>query len=77
MLINFFELFIYIIYLFYLNNLQIIFQGYITYHVTNSKTTWKTMYHFMERLKETYECIEDFTVLSATLEQLFLQFARG
>lgn len=51
--------------------------GYITYHVTNSKTTWKTMYHFMEVLKETYECIEDFTVLSATLEQLFLHFARG
>ena len=35
------------------------------------------MYGVMENLKEKYNCIQDFTVLSATLEQLFLQFARA
>ncbi|XP_033219462.1 retinal-specific phospholipid-transporting ATPase ABCA4-like isoform X2 [Belonocnema kinseyi] len=51
--------------------------GYLTYHVTNATTKWKTMYGVMKNLQEKYSCIEDFSVLSATLEQLFLQFARA
>lgn len=35
------------------------------------------MYDTMKDLKQTYSCIEDYAVLSATLEQLFIQFARG
>jgi len=31
----------------------------------------------MKSLKQNYSCIEDYAVLSATLEQLFIQFARG
>lgn len=31
----------------------------------------------MKDLKQRYSCIEDYAVLSATLEQLFIQFARG
>lgn len=35
------------------------------------------MYDTMKNLKQRYNCIEDYAVLSATLEQLFIQFARG
>lgn len=35
------------------------------------------MYDTMKNLKQNYSCIEDYAVLSATLEQLFIQFARG
>lgn len=35
------------------------------------------MYDTMKSLKQKYMCIEDYAVLSATLEQLFIQFARG
>lgn len=35
------------------------------------------MYDTMKNLKQKYSCIEDYAVLSATLEQLFIQFARG
>lgn len=35
------------------------------------------MYDTMKSLKQKYTCIEDYAVLSATLEQLFIQFARG
>lgn len=51
--------------------------GYIAYHVTDSKTSWEKMYGTMSNLKGRYSCIEDYAVLSATLEQLFIQFARG
>lgn len=52
-------------------------QGYLAYHVTDSNTTWVTMYDAMKDLARRYSCIEDYAVLSATLEQLFIQFARG
>ncbi|XP_051153055.1 phospholipid-transporting ATPase ABCA1-like [Leptopilina boulardi] len=51
--------------------------GYLTYHVTNSTTKWETMYGVMKSLKDKYNFIEDYSILSATLEQLFLQFARA
>jgi len=35
------------------------------------------MYDTMKDLDQRYSCIEDYAVLSATLEQLFIQFARG
>lgn len=35
------------------------------------------MYSTMNELKQRYRCIEDFSIVSATLEQLFIQFARG
>ena len=49
----------------------------MTYFVTNSKTPWKTMYELMNGLKFKYLCIVDFTILSATLEQVFLRFAKA
>lgn len=51
--------------------------GYLTYHVTNSTTKWEKMYNVMRTLKDKYSFIEDYSILSATLEQLFLQFARA
>lgn len=52
-------------------------QCLIAYHVNNIGTTWEKMYSTMNNLKIRYSCIEDYAVLSATLEQLFIQFARG
>ncbi|XP_018306221.1 ATP-binding cassette sub-family A member 1 [Mycetomoellerius zeteki] len=51
--------------------------GFLAYHVTDCNTTWEKMYDTMKNLKQRYNCIEDYAVLSATLEQLFIQFARG
>ncbi|XP_011050473.1 PREDICTED: ATP-binding cassette sub-family A member 1-like isoform X1 [Acromyrmex echinatior] len=51
--------------------------GFLAYHVTDCNVTWEKMYDTMKNLKQTYSCIEDYAVLSATLEQLFIQFARG
>jgi len=51
--------------------------GFLAYHVTDCTTTWEKMYDTMKDLKKSYSCIEDYAVLSATLEQLFIQFARG
>ncbi|XP_076762980.1 ATP-binding cassette sub-family A member 17 [Xylocopa sonorina] len=51
--------------------------GLIAYHVSDIGTTWEKMYSTMTDLKRQYSCIEDYAVLSATLEQLFIQFARG
>ncbi|XP_029158875.1 LOW QUALITY PROTEIN: retinal-specific ATP-binding cassette transporter-like [Nylanderia fulva] len=51
--------------------------GLLAYHVTDCDTTWEKMYDTMKDLKQRYSCIEDYAVLSATLEQLFIQFARG
>ncbi|XP_011693141.1 PREDICTED: uncharacterized protein LOC105453123, partial [Wasmannia auropunctata] len=50
--------------------------GFLAYHVTDCNTTWEKMYDTMKSLKQKYSCIEDYAVLSATLEQLFIQFAR-
>ncbi|XP_043500226.1 ATP-binding cassette sub-family A member 7-like [Polistes fuscatus] len=51
--------------------------GFIAYHVTDPTTTWTKMYSTMKDLKNRFDCIQDYSVLSATLEQLFIQFARG
>ncbi|KAF7990499.1 hypothetical protein HCN44_000304 [Aphidius gifuensis] len=51
--------------------------GFLGYHVTDPGATWTVMYRMMNTLKNNYNCIEDFAVLSSTLEQLFIQFARA
>lgn len=51
--------------------------GFLMYHVTTSQTSWRIMYNVMSELKSKYNCIDDFSVLSSTLEQLFLLFARA
>ncbi|XP_058807246.1 phospholipid-transporting ATPase ABCA1-like isoform X2 [Phymastichus coffea] len=50
--------------------------GFLMYHVTSASITWRKMYDVMSELKNNYSCIDDFSVLSSTLEQLFLLFAR-
>ncbi|KAJ8686324.1 hypothetical protein QAD02_022118 [Eretmocerus hayati] len=50
--------------------------SFLMYHVLSSKTTWRRMYDVMSELRSKYECIDDFSVLSSSLEQLFLLFAR-
>ncbi|XP_053973007.1 retinal-specific phospholipid-transporting ATPase ABCA4-like isoform X1 [Hylaeus volcanicus] len=51
--------------------------GFIAYHINDIGTTWEKMYNTMNDLKGRFNCVEDYAVLSATLEQLFIQFARG
>lgn len=46
------------------------------YHVAPAGTTWRKMYDVMYEVKDKYDCIDDFLVLSSSLEQLFLLFAR-
>lgn len=48
------------------------------YHIAAStEITWRKMYDAMSVLKNNYSSIEDFAVLSSTLEQLFLLFAKA
>ncbi|XP_011496889.1 PREDICTED: ATP-binding cassette sub-family A member 1-like [Ceratosolen solmsi marchali] len=51
--------------------------GFLMYHVVTSQTTWRKMYNVMNELKSKYNSIDDFSILSSTLEQLFLLFARA
>ncbi|XP_014205585.1 ATP-binding cassette sub-family A member 2-like [Copidosoma floridanum] len=51
--------------------------GYLMYHVSSTATKWRKMYDAMRAVKHKYDSIEDFCVLSSTLEQLFLLFARA
>ncbi|XP_058807215.1 retinal-specific phospholipid-transporting ATPase ABCA4-like [Phymastichus coffea] len=50
--------------------------GNLTYHVAPTGTTWRLMYNAMNEMKRKYDCLDDFLVLSSSLEQLFLLFAR-
>ncbi|KAJ8686329.1 hypothetical protein QAD02_022123 [Eretmocerus hayati] len=51
--------------------------GFLMYHVKPTGMSWRKMYDVMNELKERYNSIEDFTVSSSTLEQLFLIFAKA
>ncbi|XP_012253261.2 phospholipid-transporting ATPase ABCA1-like isoform X1 [Athalia rosae] len=51
--------------------------GYLFYHVTDPQTTWTKMFRTINDVKAVHSCIEDYTVSSSTLEQLFIQFARS
>jgi len=52
-------------------------QGLLHYHVTNPNTPWKYLFLTMERVKETFELVEDYTISETTLEQVFLSFAKA
>ncbi|XP_014230700.1 ATP-binding cassette sub-family A member 1-like [Trichogramma pretiosum] len=52
-------------------------KGYIMYHVIPKDTTWRRMFDACTEVKDKYESVEDFAVLSSTLEQLFLMFAKS
>ncbi|XP_048510198.1 ATP-binding cassette sub-family A member 7-like [Athalia rosae] len=50
--------------------------GYLFYHVTDPQVTWTKMFGTMNSLKAQHSCVQDFSVSSSTLEQLFIQLAR-
>ncbi|XP_015521738.2 retinal-specific phospholipid-transporting ATPase ABCA4 [Neodiprion lecontei] len=50
--------------------------GYLFYHVTDPQATWVKMFGTMNDIQSVHQCVEDFTVSTSTLEQLFMQFAR-
>ncbi|XP_014231053.1 ATP-binding cassette sub-family A member 3-like isoform X1 [Trichogramma pretiosum] len=50
--------------------------GFLMYHVTSPDIAWRRMYDLMSELRSRYASIDDFSVLSSSLEQLFLLFAR-
>lgn len=52
-------------------------QGSLLYHVSSTDVKWRRMYNVMNDLKTKYTSIEDYSVLSSTLEQLFLLFAKA
>ncbi|XP_025602069.2 phospholipid-transporting ATPase ABCA1-like [Athalia rosae] len=51
--------------------------GYLFYHVTDPQVTWTKMFGAMNSLKAQHSCVQDFSVSSSTLEQLFIQLARS
>ncbi|XP_058807201.1 ATP-binding cassette sub-family A member 17-like [Phymastichus coffea] len=51
--------------------------GYMKCHVLSANITWRQMHNVMIGLKNNYTCILDYSVLSSTLEQLFLIFAKA
>ncbi|XP_046753811.1 phospholipid-transporting ATPase ABCA7-like [Diprion similis] len=51
--------------------------GYLFYHVTDPQATWVKMFGTMNDIQSVHQCVEDFTVSTSTLEQLFMQFARS
>ncbi|KAJ8686326.1 hypothetical protein QAD02_022120 [Eretmocerus hayati] len=50
--------------------------NYLMFHVEPTNMTWRKMYDVMNAIKNTYDSIDDFTITSSTLEQLFLLFAK-
>jgi ATP-binding cassette subfamily A (ABC1) protein 3 len=44
--------------------------------VTDPNTPWKHLFTTMEKMKNDYEVVEDYTISETTLEQVFLSFAR-
>jgi hypothetical protein len=45
--------------------------------VTNPNTPWKYLFLTMERVKQNFELVEDYTISETTLEQVFLSFAEA
>lgn len=52
-------------------------QGLLHYHVTNPNTPWRYLFITMERVKQHFEVVEDYTISETTLEQVFLSFAKA
>ena len=51
-------------------------QGMVHYHIRNTNVTWAQLFGTIERVKLNFN-IEDYSVSQTTLEQVFLNFARG
>ena len=51
-------------------------QGMVHYHITNAEITWAQIFGSLEKAKVEYD-IEDYSVSQTSLEQVFLNFARG
>ena len=56
---------------------SVLSQSNLEFHVTADETTWRKMYDVMNAMKSKYDSIEDFSVLSSTLEQLFFTRSAG
>ena len=51
-------------------------QGMVHYHIRDTSITWAQLFGAIERVKLNFN-IEDYSVSQTTLEQVFLNFARG
>ncbi|KAJ7372707.1 ATP-binding cassette sub- A member 3 [Desmophyllum pertusum] len=51
-------------------------QGMVHYHIRDTSVTWAQLFGTIERVKLNFN-IEDYSVSQTTLEQVFLNFARG
>ena len=51
-------------------------QGMVHYHIRDTSITWAQLFGAIERVKLNFS-IEDYSVSQTTLEQVFLNFARG
>ena len=51
-------------------------QGMVHYHIRDTNVTWAQLFGTIERVKLNFN-IEDYSVSQTTLEQVFLNFARG
>ena len=50
---------------------------YIHFHVSNPATSWSSLFNCMEASKTEFPIIQDYSINETTLEQIFLDFARG
>ena len=50
---------------------------YIHFHVSNPATSWSSLFSSMEAVKAEFQTIQDYSINETTLEQIFLEFARG
>ena len=50
---------------------------YIHFHVSNPATSWASLFTSMEAAKTEFPVIQDYSITETTLEQIFLDFARG
>ena len=50
---------------------------YIHFHVNNPATSWASLFTCMEAAKTEFPMIQDYSITETTLEQIFLDFARG
>ena len=51
-------------------------QGMVHYHIRDTSVTWAQLFGAIERVKLNFN-IEDYSVSQTTLEQVFVNFARG
>lgn len=51
-------------------------QGMVHYHIRNKRISWAQLFGTIEKVKWNFN-IDDYSVSQTTLEQVFLNFARG